>query len=313
MPTPLPSSQPTPKLIPPLPAPLDRILDLLRCPPCGAGLRPVARALRCPAGHTFDLARQGYAALLTGTRATSADTQAMVSARTAFLATGHYAPLHRAVSDLAADAAPDRRTVADAPPDRPTILDAGCGTAHYLAAVLDALPGARGLGLDASVPALRKAARAHPRAAAVAWDVFRPFPLADAAADVLLNVFAPRNPAEFHRVLRPDGRLIVVRPTARHLTELRERLPTAVTVDPAKETRLSRTLDPYFAPVRTERIEYGIQLTGREARDLVAMTPNARHLRHADAVGDGWLPREGRLTVSVLAGVYRPRPQPRRD
>ncbi|MFE2043992.1 putative RNA methyltransferase [Streptomyces sp. NPDC059477] len=286
MPTPLPSSQPTPKLIPPLPAPLEHILDLLRCPTCGAGLRPAARALRCPAGHTFDLARQGYAALLTGTRATSADTPAMVSARTAFLATGHYDPL---------------------PPGRPTVVDAGCGTAHYLAAVLDALPGARGLGLDASAPALRTAARAHPRAAAAAWDVFRPFPLADAAADVLLNVFAPRNPAEFHRVLRPDGRLIVVRPTVRHLTELRERLPTAVTVDPAKETRLSRTLDPYFAPVRTERIEYGIQLTGREARDLVAMTPNARHPGRADLGGDGWLPDGGRLTVSVLAGVYRPR------
>ncbi len=29
--------------------------------------------LRCPVGHTFDIARHGYTGLLTGTRATSGD------------------------------------------------------------------------------------------------------------------------------------------------------------------------------------------------------------------------------------------------
>ncbi len=127
-------------------------------------------------------------------------------------------------------------------------MDAGCGTGYYLAGVLDRLPGARGLGLDTSVRALRSAARAHDRAAAAAWDVFRPFPLADAVADVVLDVFAPRNPAEFHRVLRPAGRLIVVRPTGLHLAELRRRLPAMVTVDPVKEQRLHRALDPSSRP-----------------------------------------------------------------
>ena len=157
-----------------LPLALELSLDLLRCPTCRTRhLYPDRGALRCPLGHTFDLARPGYASLLTGTRATSGDDAAMVQARDRFLSTGTYAPIRNAAARLAADAASAQATV----------VDVGCGTGYYLAGVLDQLPGARGLGMDTSVRALRSAARAHARAAAVAWDVFRPFPLADGVAE----------------------------------------------------------------------------------------------------------------------------------
>ncbi|MER6084139.1 methyltransferase domain-containing protein [Streptomyces sp. NPDC001833] len=279
-----------------LPPALELSLDLLCCPTCRTyRLYPYGNALRCPAGHTFDIARHGYAGLLTGARATSGDDAVMVRARERFLSTGGYAPLRDVVARLAAAAAPERATV----------LDVGCGTGYYLAGVLDQLPGSRGLGLDTSVRALRSAARAHARAAAAAWDVFRPFPLATAAADVVLDVFAPRNPAEFHRVLRPTGRLVVVRPTGRHLAELRERVPAMVTIDPAKEQRLHRALDPFFAVAATEEVEYLATPAGEEALDLLAMTPSARHVSRADMSGAGLLP--DRITVSVLATAYRPR------
>ncbi|MEU5091592.1 putative RNA methyltransferase [Streptomyces sp. NPDC021356] len=271
-------------------------LDLLRCPTCRTRrLHPDRGALRCPAGHTFDVARHGYASLLTGTRATSGDDAAMVRARDRFLSTGAYAPVRDMVGRLAAGAVSGRGTV----------VDVGCGTGYYLTGVLDRLPGARGLGLDTSVRALRSAARAHDRAAAATWDVFRPFPLAGAGADVVLDVFAPRNPAEFRRVLRPDGRLIVVRPTGRHLAELRGRVPAMIAVDPVKEHRLHRALDPFFEAAVTEQVEYAALPAGRAALDLVAMTPSARHLSRADLDDHGPLPEE--VTVSVLATAYRPR------
>ncbi|MEU8824216.1 putative RNA methyltransferase [Streptomyces sp. NPDC048636] len=279
-----------------LPPALELSLDLLRCPTCRTRrLHPDRGALRCPAGHTFDIGRHGYVSLLTGTRATSGDDPAMVQARDRFLSTGAYAPIRRAVARLAADTVPERATV----------VDVGCGTGYYLAGVLDRLPGARGLGLDTSVRAVRSAARAHARAAAATWDVFRPFPLADAVADVVLDVFAPRNPAEFRRVLRPDGRLIVVRPTARHLAELRGRVAAMVTVDPAKEQRLHRALAPFFETGVTEQVAYTAILTRQEALDLVGMTPSARHMSRAELTDDGRLPDQ--VTVSVLATVYRPR------
>lgn len=286
-----------PAVLPPALAPL---LDTLRCPVCGAALRPAQGALRCPTGHTFNIARQGYVSLLTGTRALSGDDTAMVQARTRFLATGTYAPVSRVLTHLAAEAMPTRGTV----------LDAGCGTGYYLAGVLDRLPTARGLGLDASVRALRSAVRSHERAAAASWDVFRPFPLADQAVDVVLNVFAPRNPPEFHRVLRGSGRLIVVRPTQQHLAELRAHVPGMVTIDPDKERRLRRALGPFFEAAGTRRLEYTAELTRQEAVDLVGMTPSARHLGQEDLACRGALP--DRITVSVLATSYRPRGAPTR-
>ncbi|MEU8687490.1 methyltransferase domain-containing protein [Streptomyces sp. NPDC048665] len=275
---------------------LELSLDLLRCPTCRTRHpHPDRGALRCQVGHTFDVARHGYASLLTGTRAISGDDAAMVQARDRFLSTGAYAPIREVGA----------RLVAGAVSEQATVVDVGCGTGYYLAGVLDQLPGARGLGLDTSVRALRSAARAHDRAVAVAWDVYRPFPLADGVADIVLDVFAPRNPTEFHRVLRPTGRLIVIRPTDRHLAELRDRLPGMVAIDPAKEQRLHRALGPFFDAVVTEQVEYPATLSRLDVLDLVAMTPSARHVSRADLNDDGLLPDQ--VTVSVLATAYQPR------
>jgi 23S rRNA (guanine745-N1)-methyltransferase len=279
-----------------LPPALELSLDLLRCPTCRTRrLHPARGALRCHAGHTFDIARHGYVSLLTGTRATSGDDAAMVQARDRFLSTGKYLPIRQAVA----------RLVADSVPERGTVVDVGCGTGYYLAGVLDQLPGARGLGLDTSVRALRSAARAHERAAAAAWDVFRAFPLAGRAADAVLDVFAPRNPHEFHRVLRPTGRLVVVRPSGRHLAELRGRVPGMVSVDPAKEQRLHQALDPFFEAAATEQVEYPLSLRRPQALDLVGMTPSARHLNRADMDEDGVA--SDQVTVSVRVTAYHPR------
>ncbi|UNX55349.1 methyltransferase domain-containing protein [Georgenia sp. TF02-10] len=263
---------------------------------CRADLQPDRGALRCRSGHTFNVARQGYVSLVGGKGVTSGDDAAMARARDRFLATGSYARIRQTVVSSASEALAGKGTV----------IDIGCGTGYYLAGVLDRNPGAVGLGVDTSVRALRLAARAHERAAVASWDVFRPFPLADHVADIVLDVFAPRNPGEFHRILRPTGRLVVVRPTQRHLVELRERVPAMVTVDPAKEHRLRQALDPLFEVGRTEQVEYpASSLRHEEVIDLMAMTPSARHLSHTDLPDDASLP--DRVTVSVLVTAYLPR------
>jgi len=67
------------------------MVRLLGCPHCTAELAQVGSTLGCPNGHSFDVARQGYASLLHGDAQTgTADCREMVEAREAFLAAGHY-------------------------------------------------------------------------------------------------------------------------------------------------------------------------------------------------------------------------------
>lgn len=267
--------------------PLDAF-DLLVCPLCADPLTPDGRAVRCAGGHAFDLAKQGYVNLLPGdARPGTADTARMVAARADFLAAGHYAPLASAV----ADAVPDGTA---------RVLDAGAGTGYYLAAVLDAVPGAVGLALDLSKFALRRAARAHGRARAAVWDVWRPLPVASGAVDVVVNVFAPRNAAEFHRVLRGDGTLLVVTPEPDHLAELRAAHPGMLDVDAAKADRLAESLTGtgLFRRTSTLPLSYPLTLTPAEAAQAVAMGPSAHHTAPA-------FPHPLTVTASFRVSAYR--------
>jgi 23S rRNA (guanine745-N1)-methyltransferase len=244
-------------------------------------------ALRCPRGHTFNIARQGYVDLSAGRLPHSGDTAAMVAARDAFLAAGHFAPVTAA---LATHAVPG------------LVVDVGAGTGHHLAAVVEAAPSSVGIALDVSKPALRRAARVHPRIGAALADAWGPLPVRDGAAATILNVFAPRNAAEFRRILAPDGRLLVVTPTPRHLRELVERLGL-IRVDPDKEERVAATLDADFAVVDRTRVEATLDLDRDGAAQAVAMGPSAWHR----AAAPDRLPDRLAVTVSVDVTTYAPR------
>lgn len=274
------------------------VLDSLACPHCGGSIGPAGNALRCTSGHSFDVAKEGYAGLLTGAGTTgTADTADMVRDRQGFQEAGHYAPLASRIAEAAAPALADGGLAADV----------GAGTGYYLRHVLDRSPDAFGLGLDLSKYALRRAAKAHPRAGAAACDAWRGLPLRDGAVSALLNVFAPRGADEFHRVLRPGGALIVVTPGPDHLGELVGALGL-VSVDARKEERLEDTLSARFDRTGGEDVGFTMRLPRSDALTVAGMGPSARHLapgeleRRAAA-----LPEPVEVTASFRIGVYRTR------
>jgi 23S rRNA (guanine745-N1)-methyltransferase len=241
-----------------------------------------------------------------------ADTPEMVEARDAFLSAGHYRRLSEALAAEAAKAIGGERASGGA------VADLGAGTGHHLAAVLDALPDCRGIAIDASTAALRRAARNHERAAAVGADVWKPLPLADGVAALVLSVFAPRNAAEMARILAPSttsapgGSLLAVTPTTRHLHELVGPLGL-LSVPDDKEDRLDAQLASRFALAGRRAIEHAMFLTRDECAQLVRMGPSAWHVDERSvedrlsALPDP-LTVTASMTLSVFAGTTsRPR------
>ena len=267
---------------------LEAVAAHLRCPVCSGSVRVGDDQVTCGRGHSFNIARHGYVSLTGGRGGPgTGDSAAMVMAREAFLRGGHYQPVADAVSALAA------RSGQGGPG---LVLDLAGGTGYYLARVLDALGGRLGACVDLSAPALRRAAGAHPRAAAIGADAWQQLPLAAGSAALVLSVFGPRNAAEIRRVLAPDGTLILATAGADHLLELRRPLGL-IGIDERKTARLDDAFGDYARSAVTA-VRYQLRLGHADLTDLVAMGPSARHIG-ADVLAGRVAALSAPVTVTV--------------
>lgn len=275
---------------------LEAVAAHLRCPVCGGPVRVGDGQVGCDRGHTFNIARQGYVSLTSGRGGPgTGDSAAMVVAREAFLGGGHYQAIADELSSLAA------RLVGGGPG---LVLDLAGGTGYYLAQVLDAVGGRLGACVDLSAPALRRAAKAHPRATAIGADAWGRLPLADGSAALVMSVFGPRNPAEIRRVLASDGTLIVVTPGPDHLIEPRRALGL-IGIDDRKADRLADAYGDY-GRAAVSAVRYELRLGHADLTNLVAMGPSARHIG-ADELANriAALPAPVTVTVDVEVRSYQ--------
>ena len=255
---------------------LNDIVDVLADP---ADLTPLRGAdgftrLVSESGHSYDVAKQGYVTLAAGKGiGHEGDSLEMVNSRETFLSNGHFAPFVEAVSDAVADVV--ERAAGDADP---VVMEAGAGTGYYLAHTLDLIEGARGVGVDVSVPAAKHLAKSHPRVGAVVADVWEQLPIRTGSVHALAVVFAPRNPAEFARVLVDGGEAVMLVADQGHLDELREPLGILGVEDGKIERLISQSAGHLAPAADPELIEFPMQL-GRDAiAAQVGMSPSARHL-----------------------------------
>jgi len=84
---------------------------------------------------------------------------------------------------------------------------------------------------------------------------------------------APRNPAEFERILQPDGLLIVVIPGDGHLRELTDILMAEPSDQSDKADTLTRSHTPAFTLKNTEAIRHTFTADQPTLQKLVTMTP----------------------------------------
>lgn len=232
------------------------------CPLCHAALVAQQGSLRCIQGHQFDVAKEGYVNLLPVQHKKSkepGDSSDMIQARRVFLDHGYYQPLRDAVCQLLDVIKPQ------------TLLDIGCGEGYYTSAFAKKVPteGGQVYGLDIAKVAIRYAAkRYHDISFCVASTQRLPF-IAD-SMDAVVRIFAPCNPQELCRVVKPGGYGITVTPGPRHLYQLKALIYQDVLLHPVAVEPLAG-----FELCQTLSVNGMMTLSGQQAVSLLQMTPFA--------------------------------------
>jgi 23S rRNA (guanine745-N1)-methyltransferase len=255
---------------------------------CQLALARQERTLLCARGHSFDVARSGYINLLQPQDRRSkhpGDTKAAVAARQRLHALGVTEPLLRGIAGIM-DAG-----LGDA------VLDAGCGDGFYLGTLAREI-GFDAHGVDISTFASDAAARRYPPGERCEWIVAnadRFVPYADRSFSILLSITARMNTAEFRRVLRDDGRLLVALPSPEDLAELRSHMGEA------GRDRVDRTVEtfaPNFTLAEQRRVTTSAELTAEAVHDVLVSIYRPLRSRPVEAM---------RVTFSLDVLLFRPR------
>ena len=236
------------------------------CPKCGGALSLCDGGIKkCPSGHSYDRAREGYYNLLLGAGGgTHGDNELMLRARRDFLERGYYLPLAERVAGA----------VLEHTPVCGTVLDAGCGEGYYTALIERALSerdgASRLLVFDISKTAVKMTAKRSGSISAAVASAYN-MPLADESVDTVVNVFSPMAEREVERVLKRGGAFVLVYPGADHLFSLK----AAIYDTPYKNAPESAKLRG-FELLCTESVDYTMSLAGQGAiQSLFMMTPYA--------------------------------------
>ncbi|WP_312096707.1 methyltransferase domain-containing protein [Corynebacterium dentalis] len=287
---------------------LSDVIDLLADPVDGTDLSAGDeqwRTVVSESGHSYDVARQGYVTLVGGSGLRySGDDASMIDARETFLSGGHFAPFVESVTHNVEAVLDDAALGADA---RPAIVEVGAGTGYYLSHTLDTVENSRGVGLDVSTAAAKRLASAHPRVGAVVADAWSQLPLRDSSTDAIMVVFAPRNAAEFARVLSPKGEVVVLTADAGHLAELREPLGI-IDVEKGKVERMIAQASGHLEPVAPSQIvEFTMNLDQASIAAQIGMSPSARHI-HPDVLRERIAELPDSMEVTARAAITRLKP-----
>ncbi len=233
------------------------------CPVCGSPLKNTGASFVCGCGHSFDIAKEGYVNLLTGSKpgALTGDSADMARCRRAFLSKGYFDALSRELCRIAERHGASGR-----------VLDICCGEGHYSSFFKNRFPESNVLGFDLSREMVKRASKQN-RSVGYAVANMTSIPVADGTVDCAFHLFAPFCKPEFTRILTADGILVSVVAGAEHLFELKELLYDI----------------PYLNEVR-DPSEGGMQIieeydvndriclnTGEDIRMLFNMTPYCCH------------------------------------
>lgn len=190
-------------------------MRLLRCPLCQSSFQQNAQGLVCANQHQFDRSKEGYFNLLpvqNKNSLTPGDAKEQLKARREFLHSGFFDPLKSKILSLMDSSK--------------SVLDLGCGEGYFTRALATHFPDTEVYGVDIAKAGIAMAAKAAKSLSNITHLVASNFdlPLQDQSMDTILRILAPSKDSELQRVLKPDGKLLIVIPGEQHLIGLRKKI-----------------------------------------------------------------------------------------
>ncbi|MBQ0036460.1 MAG: methyltransferase domain-containing protein [Firmicutes bacterium] len=173
------------------------------CPICKQELIRKDKSYICENGHCFDIAKEGYLNLNCKNSQNTGDEKDMINARRDFLSKGYYNFLRETVDSLIDEG--------------DSLLDLACGEGYYTSY----FKAKDKIGVDLSKTGLKIAAKKDKSTLYLLNNIFNN-PLNDKSLDKIVTIFAPIAKQEIKRLLKDNGKYILVKPNVNHLFELKK-------------------------------------------------------------------------------------------
>ena len=173
------------------------------CPVCKNRLSKLDKTYKCPNNHSFDISKQGYINLNMHNSQSTGDNNEMINARRDFLNKGYYSFLLDEVNKHLNE--------------NDSLVDLACGEGYYTSRFICKDK----IGIDLSKQGLKIASKNDSNTIYLLNSIFHN-PLEDKCADKVITIFAPIAKDEIVRILKDNGKFILVKPDERHLYELKQ-------------------------------------------------------------------------------------------
>jgi 23S rRNA (guanine745-N1)-methyltransferase len=241
---------------------------IYKCPVCELNLVKEEMHYICAKGHNYDISRKGNVNLLLANQKNTkdpGDSKEMIESRRDFLNKKYYGKFSDKLNEVIAFHLSEKSRY---------ILDAGCGEGYFISKLKNKLSAEKNrenlnyYGIDISKAAINYASR---RDKSIYFAVGSNFnlPIMNNSVDCIVRNFAPSDNKEFYRVLRDNGKLVIITPGIEHLFELKE-----ILYDKARKHELKDSSLDGFKCIDHQEIQYSIDLQNHEdTRNLISMTP----------------------------------------
>jgi 23S rRNA (guanine745-N1)-methyltransferase len=245
---------------------------ILKCPVCNLSLKKCEKQYVCLNNHSYDIASKGHINLLLANQKKTkdpGDSKEMMEGRRDFLNKGYYHTFSETLNEV---------IISNLSGSNVNILDAGCGEGYFLSRLKEAINSKETkytinkqfnfFGVDISKAAVTYAIKRDKNINFIVGSNFN-LPIMPNTIDIIIRNFAPSDEAELKRVLKDNGKLVVVTPGIQHLYGLKEILYENARKHEEKEITFEG-----FKLVEHTEVKYNVQVeTGEDVKSLIAMTP----------------------------------------